>query len=139
MSPQGRSHNRLQRNGNLGPQIASESDEAAMIDLRNEELISLAQATKRVPPARQGKTTHLSTVLRWILQGARAPNGSRVKLEAVRLGARWMTSEQALERFALRLTPSPDQAQGNGERPRSPANRKRASERAARLLDEIGI
>jgi hypothetical protein len=108
-----------------------------MIDLHNEELLSLAEATKRVPPARQGEKTHLSTILRWILEGAKAPDGSRVKLEALRLGSRWMTSTEALQRFAERLTPVLDGTPP--QTPRPPAARQRASERAGRALEKIGI
>jgi hypothetical protein len=56
-----------------------------MFDVTSEQTISLAAAAKLVPPARTGKRTHLSTILRWILVGAKAPDGTRVRLEAVRL------------------------------------------------------
>ncbi len=39
-----------------------------MFDTTVENPIPLAEATKLVPPARQGKRTHLSTLLRWILR-----------------------------------------------------------------------
>jgi hypothetical protein len=103
-----------------------------MIDFETEKLISLAEAAKLIPPARRGKKTHLSTVLRWILQGA-----DGVRLEGVRLGGRWMTSRQALQRFADRLTPDLETPQRNP--PRSPTQRQRASERAERELAKLGI
>jgi hypothetical protein len=108
-----------------------------MFDTRIEKPIPLADACRLIPPARRGKRTHLTTLLRWILRGARSPSGEIVHLEAVRIGNRWMTSREALQRFAERLTlpldaPAPSV-------PRTPARRKRASERAARELDQIGI
>jgi hypothetical protein len=45
---------------------------------------------------RYGLTTH--TVINWIKTGLKA-NGERVKLDAVRVGGRWKTSEAALSRF----------------------------------------
>jgi len=107
-----------------------------MIDLQTEQPISLAEAARSVPAARNGKRTHLSTILRWILQGARAPGGGRVKLEGVRLGNRWMTSRQALQRFAERLTPSQEPPPPS---PRSPAARERADRRAEKELERLGI
>lgn len=108
-----------------------------MFDVTVERLISLAEACRLIPAARQGKKTHLSTFLRWILEGARSQSGETVCLEAVRIGGRWMTSREALQRFAERLTlpatvapPVP---------PRTPNQRQRASERAAQELEKIGI
>jgi hypothetical protein len=108
-----------------------------MIDLTTEAPIPLAAAVKLVPPARTGKRTHLSTLLRWILTGAKAPDGSLVKLEAIRLGNRWMTSKPALQRFAERLTPRPDSPAPASVR--SPSRRQRAGERAAEELERLGM
>ena len=48
-----------------------------MLDTKTETPIPLAEAARLIPPARQGKKTHLSTLLRWIMRGARNPNGPR--------------------------------------------------------------
>lgn len=107
-----------------------------MIDLSAEQPVPLAKATKFVPPARQGKRTHLSTLLRWILKGLRSPTGEIVCLEAIRLGGRWVTSREALQRFAERLTPNPE------ERPKTlrvPASRQKAAKHAENQLKELGI
>lgn len=108
-----------------------------MFDLTAEKPIPLAEACKLVPPGRQGKRTHLSTLLRWIFAGARNPAGERVKLQAIRLGGRWMTSRESLQRFAEALTPRTDQPAP--ATPRTPTARQRASERAAKQLEAIGI
>jgi hypothetical protein len=108
-----------------------------MFDTTTEKPIPLAEATKLIPPGRQGKRTHLSTLLRWILSGARNPAGDRVRLQAVRIGGRWMTSRESLQRFAEALTPLTDQP--TPATPRTPTARQRASERAAAELDRIGI
>jgi hypothetical protein len=79
-----------------------------MIDLSSESLLSLADAAKLVPPARLGRPVSFQCVLRWVLEGSRAPDGRAVKLEALRVGGRWVTSREALQRFAEALTPQPD-------------------------------
>jgi hypothetical protein len=108
-----------------------------MFEITTERPIPLREAVKVVPPARGGKKTHLSTLLRWILRGAKGPSGEMVRLEAVRLGGRWMTSRDALQRFAERLTPRLD---GHAlSTPRSPEKRRRASEKAAAELERMGI
>jgi hypothetical protein len=108
-----------------------------MLDTTTETPISLAEAAKLIPPARQGKRTHLSTLLRWIIKGARNPVGEIVRLEGIRIGSRWMTSREALQRFAERLTPRSDGPSAIA--PRTPMQRRRASELAARELARIGI
>jgi hypothetical protein len=76
-----------------------------MLNLRIERPISLTAAAALVPPARGGKQTHRSTILRWIKNGAKAPRGKVVRLEGTILGCRWFTSEAALQRFTDQLTP----------------------------------
>ena len=108
-----------------------------MFDLTTEALIPLAAAARLVPPGRNGKRCHLSTILRWIMTGAKAPDGTVVKLEGLRIGGRWTTSRQAMQRFAERLTPRLDGPAPAGAR--TPARRGRASEQAAVELDKIGL
>src|SRR5262249_36091030 len=106
------------------------------IDLQLEEVYSFAKAARLIPPARNGKRTHISTLLRWATKGAKGPDGTIVRLDAMRLGGRWVTSRQALERFMAALTPRPA---GRGDTPgaRTPASRQGASERAAAELDGL--
>ena len=108
-----------------------------MFDTTIETPIPLAEACKLIPPARQGKRTHLSTLLRWILRGARNPAGEKIHLQAVRIGGRWMTSKESLQRFAEALTPRLDEPPP--PTPRTPTARQRASKQAARELEKIGI
>jgi hypothetical protein len=109
-----------------------------VIDLTAETPLPLKDACRLVPPGRNGKRTHLATLLRWIMTGSRGPTGERVRLEAVRLGGRWMTSREALQRFAERLTPQ------SSDVPPSQAARtltqcQRAAERAGQELERLGI
>ena len=102
--------------------------------LNEEPLISLSQAATRFPGHRGAERLHPATMTRWILKGVRSVDGRRVKLEAVRLGCRWLTSEPALQRFADALSaPPPDSAPT-----RTPIARQKASERADAELRAMG-
>jgi hypothetical protein len=107
-----------------------------MIDLSTESTCSLRDAAKLVPSGRLGKPVSFQCLLRWALDGARGPDGQLVKLEALRLGGRWITSKEALQRFAERLTPHTD----NTPTPaRTPRQRRRENEKAERELEQAGI
>jgi hypothetical protein len=104
--------------------------------LDDEKRISLIQAAALLPPGRGSQRVHPSTLARWIHRGVRAPDGKRVRLEALRCGARWTTSAEALRRFAQALTPH------FSDEPlpiRTTGQRQRANERAKRELAERGI
>jgi hypothetical protein len=108
-----------------------------MLDLTTEKPIPLAAACRLIPPGRNGRQTHISTLLRWILSGVRGPGGTRVRLEAARLGSRWVTSREAIQRFSESLTPRLDAELSPS--PRSPACRRRAAERAGQVLERARI
>jgi hypothetical protein len=100
--------------------------------------LSLSQAARRFPSARQGRPVHSSCVWRWAREGVRLPDGYVVRLECARVSGRWLTSEPALERFIAAQTPTPDVA-SSPTMPRTPAARRRDSERAAAELEKVGI
>jgi hypothetical protein len=104
-----------------------------MIDLHTETVLSLSQAAKRLPPGRSGKPTHPATLTRWIMTGVRG-----VKLEAAKLGGRWVTSAEALQRFAEALTAAPA-GDGAAPPPPTPAALRRAAEGADRELARLGV
>jgi hypothetical protein len=108
-----------------------------VIDLTTETPIPLAAAAKLLPAARNGKRCHLSTLLRWILRGCRGPDGTLIRLEGARLGDRWVTSREALQRFAEALTPR--LGDPPAPVPRTPDRRRKASERAAKELEAAGL
>lgn len=64
-----------------------------MIDIATEKLLSLEQAAEKLMVAKQ-------IVMKWIRYGS---NG--VRLEALKFGSHWRTSEEALQRFGERTTP----------------------------------
>ena len=106
------------------------------IDLTTESAITLADAAALLPPARAGRPVTAECILRWILRGCRIPGSTeRVRLEALRVGGRWLTSREALQRFAERQTPTFN----DSPRIRTAAARSRASERAEQRLQAIGM
>jgi hypothetical protein len=72
------------------------------------------------------------------MAGTKAPDGRVVRLEAIRLGGRWLTSVEALQRFAAALTPSFAETDLTSQW-RSPRKRQGDSERAGKQLDQLGI
>jgi hypothetical protein len=102
--------------------------------LQEETLISLAQAATRFPGHRGAKRLHPATLTRWILNGVKAIDGRRVKLEALRFGSRWLTSEPALQRFADSLSTPPT----DGTPTRTPSVRQTASNHADAELRAMG-
>jgi hypothetical protein len=80
---------------------------------------------------------HFSTIYRWVLKGVPGPDGKRVKLEALRVGGRWVSSWAALQRFAERTTPQLDGEPA--KTPRSTSRRERAAAAAGKQLDKVRI
>ena len=98
---------------------------------------TLARASRRCPPTRQGKPVTPSCLVRWILSGVRGPDGHCVKLEAARLAGRWVTTPGAIRRFVAAQTPHRGAEAAPAARP--PGRRQRASEAAALELEKAGI
>jgi hypothetical protein len=108
-----------------------------VIDIQKEQLITLAAATKLVPPRRGGAPCSFSCAFRWTSKGVRAADGSLVKLESLRVGGTICTSVAALQRFFERLGHRPD----SEEAPtlRTPRQRQRAADQAAKQLEAMGV
>lgn len=70
-----------------------------MLDLKAETPLTLTQAARLVPLTRLDRPAPVRTILRWVRHGVRG-----VRLEAVRIGGRWVTTPEALERFTSTLT-----------------------------------
>jgi hypothetical protein len=104
-----------------------------MPSILDENPISLEAACRLIPPAR-GNRCHVSTLVRWIRRGVLSPNGRRARLEAIRLGGRWLTSRAAIRRFCDALTPRLDDTELSVPRTERQADReaRRAGERLAK-------
>lgn len=96
---------------------------------------SLSDVRSRFPGARKNAILHLATMIRWCTRGIRQPDGSRVRLRAIRAGSRWLTTDAWVDEFIAVLTVAhiPDQG---APIPRSPTQRNRASQAAAKELAE---
>jgi len=97
-------------------------------------------AAARGLPAHRGtaSSVNAATVFRWVVSGIKLPDGSRLKLEAARVGGRWLTSQAALTRFIERHTAALDDTP-QAPASRTPGQRNRAADRASRELEKIGI
>jgi hypothetical protein len=109
------------------------------IDLTTEPGLRPAKAAKLIPSFRADRPTHSATVIRWILEGVRLTDGTRLKLEAVRLPSGWVTTPNAIQRFIEALTADRTGSQPDTVPVRTTTARIRAAARAERELDKIGI
>jgi hypothetical protein len=98
-----------------------------MIDIATETLLALKDAAARIPSSRAGRPTHAATIFRLIRAG---------KLEGIRLGGRWVTSVEALQRYADRETRA---ALGDEPEPAPAITRRRAAEIERAERDAVAI
>lgn len=98
-----------------------------MIDMANESLLSIGDATKFLPGH-----PHVSTLWRWRMRGVRG-----IRLETILIGGRRFTSREAIERFVAAI--NTDFACGETLPRRTRKQRQLAIECAKRQLDEWGI
>ncbi len=77
-----------------------------MRDLLSESVLLLPEVPEVVGANRFGRRLSRGSPWRWATMGLRGPDGSRVRLEAVKLGRDWFTSREAVERFVERLRPA---------------------------------
>src|SRR5438552_885571 len=106
---------------------------AALIDLVAETPLSLAAAAHRLPPLRDGRPLSPATVSRWIIRGTLLPDGSRLRLAAVKVAGRWCTTVEALNRYLGDVTAA-SLPTSSTVTARTPAQARRASERANKAL-----
>jgi hypothetical protein len=82
----------------------------------------------RVPGQKNGSRKHISSLIRYALKGVTAPDGRQVKLQAIRLGHRWLCTDAWWSDFLAALTTSPTDPAADTTR--SPHQRSRAAEQA---------
>src|SRR5262245_42187739 len=75
------------------------------IDIRTETTCGFSRAGRLFGRGRGGAYTAATTVMRRATKGVLLPDGTVLRLEAVKLGlnGRWITSEEAVQRFVDRL------------------------------------
>ena len=100
---------------------------------------AVATARTAVGGAAGGVAIDPSTVFRWVTRGTRTTTGQIVKLEAVRVGGRWLTSRGAVARFVAALTEAADSTSApTPPVSRNPAAHRRANDRAVAKLKSMG-
>jgi hypothetical protein len=110
-----------------------------LAEIQSGEGLSLSAAGRLFPGHRGGKSVDPSTVFRWVTRGTRTTGGQTVKLEAVRVGTRWLTSRGAVARFVATLTAASDPTPAaTTPTSRTPAARHRAAEKAVATLKAMG-
>ncbi len=101
-----------------------------MIDLLQEELLSLPDAAKSLPRRRGGRHVHPATVYSWTTRGCRS-----VVLESTQVGGTRCTSKEALARFFTRLT----EAAEAGRFPAHAPSQQRSQDATEKKLDDLGL
>ena len=82
---------------------------------------------------------HRSTFIRWILKGPPSGLGEKFRLEAVRRGYVWFTSEEAISRFFERLSQVERPSEEGAETAEAkPASRLKKAEAASREMELAG-
>jgi len=99
--------------------------------------LTLAEIAASIPGARGAARLSPATLTRWILEGCRARDGSRVHLAAMRAGCRWLVYQSDLDTFFAAL--AGDMTPPAPPKPTTtPAQRRARSEAAGRKLAAIG-
>lgn len=112
---------------------------SVLSEILSGDALGMGAAAKLFPAHRGEGRARPSTIWRWITHGARTANGAAVKLEAARVGGRWLTSRAALTRFATALTPPSSESNTTTTPPtRTEKARQRSSEAAVRRLTAAG-
>lgn len=83
----------------------ADSTPSVLAEIIAGDALGLSAAARSLPAHRGDGPAAPSTIWRWILRGNRTIDGRVVKLEAARLGSRWLTSKAAITRFMEALTP----------------------------------
>ena len=102
--------------------------------------LTLSAAGRMFPAHRGEGTINPSTIFRWVTKGSRTSDGRLVKLEAARVGGRWLTSKGAIARLIATLTDAATPTPPPSPPPviRTPAARAQAAERAVAKLRSMG-
>jgi hypothetical protein len=101
-----------------------------MLNLSDETIVSLSDATKLLPRRRAGKRPHISCLYRWARHGFRG-----IRLEVIRVGGTLCTSREALERFIEQTTAADPLIQQTSPND----SRTQGRDAVERELDDLGF
>jgi hypothetical protein len=112
-----------------------------MIDITAEQPITMREAARLYGSSRDGRPTHVSTIVRHIVRGTRLRSGEIVRLEGARIGGKWVTTRQSIQRYVERLTAAVLTEGDLAGVPTisSSTRRQRELKRVDHELDEAGI
>jgi excisionase family DNA binding protein len=105
--------------------ITTISEDMTMIDIASEKLLTLDQAAEKLLVSK-------ATIHGWIRTGSKG-----IRLEAIKLGVHWRTSDEALQRFGNRLTPNQDPVPAFTPSTQMSKQRQRELEQVAERLDKM--
>jgi hypothetical protein len=110
-----------------------------MIDITAEQPITMREAARLYGSSRGGRPTHVSTIVRHIVRGTRLRTGEVVRLEGGRIGGKWITTRESIQRYVERLTRAALSETQATEAPivRPSDRRYKEPARTDRKLDEI--
>jgi hypothetical protein len=80
------------------------------------------------------KPPSTQTITRWILKGMRAVDGRLVKLDALKIGYQWHSSQDAVERLIVAVNTPADAPLS-----KTPSQRAAQNEAAKRILEKAGV
>lgn len=98
----------------------------------------LSEFQGRLPGHRKNQRLHLSTLIRWCSSGVKLRDGTRLRLRAVRVGSRWLTTEAWWQAFTDALTAAHRPSDPPPALVRSPAERATAADAAGARLKSLG-
>ncbi|MGB2985455.1 MAG: DUF1580 domain-containing protein [Phycisphaerae bacterium] len=103
--------------------------------LHDEHVVTFSEAARSLPKV-NGRRPHASSIWRWVRKGIRG-----VKLESRRVGGRFVTSLEALERFskALAEIDLPDRPKTTSGRRATSRQRAKPIKKAEAVLTAGGI
>lgn len=119
----------------------AESAPVSAPDILRETVLSVSEACKLdFLPCRVER----QTIWRWMIKGVRGRDGKRIRLQNLRIGGRHITSAEAMRRFFAATTADSVRDDEPAEvpatpPPRTPKQRRRASESAGKQLEKLGI
>jgi hypothetical protein len=96
--------------------------------------LGFAAAAKLFGQSRKDSSVSPSCVWRWAKHGVEISGGDRVRLEALKLGSRWLTSKGAMQRFLARLQRADQTTSARTTKERSASDAD-----AGRQLQRFGI
>jgi hypothetical protein len=96
--------------------------------LQDEKIITFGRAAELLPPV-NGKRFHSTSVWRWARKGLRG-----VRLDCLRIGGRFVTSMEAVERFGKALAALPADPTGGASRRPLVKPKRRSKARHARSV-----